>query len=117
MLSAALLAGCGQETEPASDIRQADDPAMQAPQSMPVDGASGRAVNPLSSAADDNAFRADPDTSVVDLDARRVYLPGTGWVSGDAFLDLYLNRPADLPDDIDLHAVHELASLLMSQES
>lgn len=117
MLSAALLAGCGQETEPASDIRQIDDPAMQAPQSMPVDGASGRAVNPLSSADDDIAFRADPDTSVVDLDARRVYLPGTGWVSGDAFLDLYQNRPADLPDDIDLHAVHELASLLMSQES
>jgi len=79
--------------------------------------APSQSVAPQSSADDEPVSRPDPDKSFVDLDARRIYLPASGWVGGDAFLDLYLNRPEDLPDDIDLHAVHELANLLMSQES
>ncbi len=90
---------------------------MQAPPEMSVVDAPSPAADPQSSADDDLESIPDPNKSIVDLDARRVYLPGTGWVGGDAFLDLYMNRPEELPGDIDSSAVHELANLLMSQES
>jgi hypothetical protein len=114
MVSMALLAGCGQETEAASGIRQINDPAMQAP---PAIDAPSEAAGSQSSADDDSTPSPDPDQSFVDLDARRVYMHGTGWVAGDAFLDLYLNRPAELPGDIDLEAIHKLVGALSVNES
>jgi len=116
IVAAVQLAGCGKDTNPASGIRQVDDPAMQTSAAMPTVSAPIPVTHSQSSANDDMDSRPDPDKPFVDLDARRIYLPESGWLEGDDFLDLYLNRPEELPGDVDLYAVHELANLLMSQE-
>jgi len=45
---------------------------------------------------------------VVDLENRLVFLPSTGWLSEDAFWDIYFNEPQKLPDNIDFDEIHKL---------
>jgi len=45
---------------------------------------------------------------VVDLENRLVFLPSLGWLSEDAFWDIYFNDPQKLPGNIDFDEIHKL---------
>ena len=50
----------------------------------------------------------EPSSMIVDLEARRVFLPGEGWLTEDAFWEIYHDHPEKLPGDIDFDALIEL---------
>jgi hypothetical protein len=105
LVFALACTGCSKDT-PSPRTRDLPDPAM-APASPPA-GALSIAVAPVSEPD------SDPDAAVVDIAGQRVFFPEQGWLDGDAFLDIYYNRPEELPLDIDFQAVHELVSALSS---
>ncbi len=48
---------------------------------------------------------------------RRVFLPGEGWISAEAFQDIYHNHPQKLPAEMDFEQVHELMDLIESEQA
>ena len=47
----------------------------------------------------------------IDLEARRILLPNEGWLSPDAFWDLYYHHPERVPEGIDFAAINQLAPM------
>jgi hypothetical protein len=48
---------------------------------------------------------SDPTAFAVDAELRRVFVPGTGWITAEAFWDIYYHRPDELPADLDHDAL------------
>jgi len=42
-----------------------------------------------------------PDSFTVDIENKRVFMPGKGWLEAAAFWDIYYNQPQLLPGEID----------------
>jgi hypothetical protein len=53
----------------------------------------------------------ESSSTIVDLEAHRIFLPSEGWLSADAFWDLYYKHPDRLPADIDFDAVNQLGPM------
>ena len=55
--------------------------------------------------------QVEPSSVTVDLETQRIFLPTTGWLTADAFWDLYYNHPEQLPPGIDFDAVNQLGPM------
>lgn len=53
----------------------------------------------------------ESSSTIVDLEAHRIFLPSEGWLTADAFWDLYYNHPDRLPAGIDFDAVNQLGPM------
>ena len=73
------------------------------------------AVVPVAPATDGEApaeaSAVKPSSVVIDLEARRILLPNEGWLSPDAFWDLYYHHPERVPEGIDFAAINQLAPM------
>jgi hypothetical protein len=45
---------------------------------------------------------------IVDTESRRIFLPNEGWLTAEAFWDIYYNHAERLPEGIDFDAVNRL---------
>jgi len=105
VLLAALQACSDAADSGPAGIREVPDPAMQPAAEPEVAVAAPDAGGQEAAPA---MVMPEPDSFAVDLDGRRVFLPGRGWLAADAFWDLYYNHPGELPGDIDHAALQSL---------
>ena len=93
----ALLGGCDSAPPPAT-TRPVDDPAMQ------------------KAAVQEDVSQAEPakqsepaaDPAVPVRKDGRIFIPELGWRDEAAFWELYASQPEQLPDSLDLYALHQL---------
>ena len=109
-LAALLIPGCGGEppasgpTGASPESPAASSPAL--PEPMPP-----MPLPPEPSHA--GTASAEGETFAVDAERGMVRLPGRGWVSSEAFWELYHHRPEELPPDLD----HGALAVLRPPES
>lgn len=53
----------------------------------------------------------EPSSLIVDVETQRIFVPSEGWITADAFWDLYYTHPERLPGDIDFDAVNQLGPM------
>jgi len=53
----------------------------------------------------------------IDLDRQRVMVPGEGWLSAQAFWEIYYAEPQKLPGDIDFAALREFEALTAAERA
>jgi len=63
------------------------------------------AAEPVTDAA------VEPASMIVDLESHRIFLPDEGWLTAEAFWDLYYNHADRLPEGIDFDAVDRLGPM------
>jgi hypothetical protein len=93
----ALLGGCDSAPPPAT-TRPVDDPAMQK--------AAVQEVAAQAEPSSQSSAETDPETPV--RKDGRVFIPELGWRDEAEFWELYANEPEQLPDSLDLYALHQL---------
>jgi len=53
----------------------------------------------------------------IDLDAKRIMLPGDGWISAQAFWTVYYTDPQRLPGDIDFDLLRQFEALTAEERA
>jgi hypothetical protein len=53
----------------------------------------------------------------IDLEQRRVLVPGEGWLSAQAFWEIYYLSPQKLPGDIDFAVLREFEALTAAERA
>jgi len=53
----------------------------------------------------------EPASMIVDPESHRIFLPDEGWLTTEAFWDIYYHHPERLPGDIDFDAVNRLGPM------
>ncbi len=85
-----------------------DDPAMVPDRRL----GTGHSAGKTAPGAGGSTGRVDEAVLRIDPETNAVYVPGLGWQSAEAFMDIYLNRPELLPDQFDHEAVQALKERL-----
>jgi hypothetical protein len=108
-----VSAGVFVADDPARDLRAAAEVAPLPARTMPSPA-------PMESPGDGTA-QASPDAPGPEFDERvaqfdaqrdRAYVPGLGWRPSGEVLEVYRERPHELPADTDLYELHRLVAVI-----
>lgn len=97
----APLCGCS-NPESATRTIDADDPAMTR-------------IEPAAAAievSEHTSAPAVPEGPRLDETGQKIFIPSLGWMPTREFMDIYENRPEQLPQGLDLYEIHKIREKL-----
>lgn len=115
LLVSVLLSSCS--PDPATEFapRSVNDPAMASQPAAVAQQVDEGAMVVAAEVQTPSGAPALPEVPRLDESGEKIFIPELGWMPTAEFMDMYENRPEQLPHGINLSVIHEIRQELRNR--